>query len=402
VLTSEVQADGSELLLIVPLAGAPEGVDEAGAFDDADADLELPPEFFATLRRRPVRGGCVIEFGERTIDVRRVSAVAVGDGDLESWFVVAAIDPGSNEASDWLDCARLLSKVTAVRSVCPALGVEAFDSETRGTVLVSMLVDDPSAVPVVADHLRTRAPASESVVKLDESDSAHPASGDGPVTRRVMTRRTCGFVIAGAASTSYFTRKLPRELNDQYMLAVAMLHWQRRHLLQILEGAQQIWAQTDGGAKGVERSSSIRRRFESLTELRGRYARLAASGTFGPVFESTNQARFWQELKDVYGVIDRYQEVSDTLDTLGQSIETEAGLRLERLLAFFALVLGVPSLIFGVFGGNIGGLTTSNTVSWLLVTFIFAVCLVIGGAAYISAVGVGADRRRRRRRRGLR
>ncbi len=403
-IESQVQADGSQILVVIPLAAPPAGDDEVDAFAGADADLELPSEFFATLRRRRVRGVCDFEVGNRRIGVLSASAVAVGDGDLEAWFAVAAIDPGSTQVVDWLECARVLSKVDAVRVACPVLGVDAFDSETRATVLVSMLIDDPAEVAAVADHLRTRAPATEAVVKLDDAGSGDvdkPTPG-GPVTRRVSTRRTSGFVIAGAGSSSFFTEKLPRELNEQYVLAVAMLHWQRRHLLQLLQGAQQIWAQTDGGARGVERSSSIRRRFDNLTDLRSRHARLVASGTFGPVFESTNQARYWAELREVYGILDRYQEVADTLDTLGQSIETEAGLRLERLLAFFALVLGVPSLIFGVFGANIGGLTTSDALSWIVVTLVFALCLVVGGAAYITAVGLGADRRRRRLRRGLR
>ena len=401
-LDVDVQVDGSELLLVVPLAGPPQDMGEPDSFSAVDADLELPPEFFATLRRFAVPGEFVVELGARSVWVRRASVVAVGDGDLEAWFAVLGFDPASTGIADWLDCARVLSKADVVADVCSAVGIEPLDAAARGTVLVSVLVDDPSSVADVADHLRTRAPSSELVVRLDASEGSPAGSLNGAVLRRVVTRRTCGFVIGGADSSAFFSKTLPRELDNQYMLAVVILHWQRRHLLTILEGAQQIWAQTDGGSRGVERSTSIRRRFDELTELRGRYARLVSSGTFGPVFESMTQARFWADLKDIYGVIDRYQEVSDALDTLGQSIETEAGLRLERLLAFFALVLGVPSLIFAVFGANIGDLTRSGAVSWVLVTVIFIVSLTVGAAAYIGAVGRNTARPAKRNRRGLR
>ena len=75
---------------------------------------------------------------------------------------------------------------------------------------------------------------------------------------------------------------------------------------------------------------------------------------------------------------------------------------MERLLAFFALVLGVPSLIFAVFGANIGDLTRSGVVSWALVTVIFIVSLTVGAAAYIGAVGRNTARPAKRNRRGLR
>ncbi len=169
---AEMGSEGSELLLVVPLAAPPLGVDEPDPFAGVDTDLELPPAFFSTLCRRRVPGEFVVVLAGRDVGVGGVAAVAVGSGDLESWFAVVAIDPQSTRVGDWLDCARLLSKVEVVLDVCSEAGVEPFDAATRGTVLVSMLLEEALSVSAVADQLGTRAPAHELVVRLDGSSSS--------------------------------------------------------------------------------------------------------------------------------------------------------------------------------------------------------------------------------------
>ena len=215
---------------------------------------------------------------------------------------------------------------------------------------------------------------------------------------RVVTRRTCGFVAGDTAGSEHFSTKFPVEVEYQYLIAVVLAMWQLLELNDILAAAQAVWRHdSEVAPRGwslLVRSRSLRRRVAELNELRARHARLTGTGSFGPVFDSGSQSRFWIEVQEAMGIRRRYDEVRDALDNLSEATETQASLNLERLLAFFTLVIGVPSLAFTVLGVNIDRLTSDSGLSGSWVVTVLLICLVVGAAAFLVANGTGRSNRK--------
>ena len=152
--------------------------------------------------------------------------------------------------------------------------------------------------------------------------------------------------------------------------------------------------QTETGA-GWKRGRAISRRLSQLRSLRHRHAVLIASGTFGPAFDSGSQAQFWDEIQERFAIGARRQQLDSALDALAGTAEIQASTNLERILGFFTLVVGVPSLVFAVLGVNIDQVTSnSEGVSVVLALGIFVACLSLGAGAFLLMSGYFSAGRR--------
>lgn len=375
----------SQLLVVIPLSDTPTGEDQKAPFREIDPDVNLPSSFFAGLRRRTLDvPPSVLSNGDHHVTVNGAQAIGVGEGDLEGWFLVVDVAPRSGGLEEWLRIARALSKSEWAEVICRHIGSERASSDTRGTVLASLMLTETADVKQVADHLATRAPFGEQLVRLSDT-GATPLS---ELQYQVVTRRTCGFVTGNTGDSKFFKHKFADEIRNQYLLAVVLADWQAIQLGEILNLAHGIWGDSLVARGVLTRAARLRDRFERLNQLRVRHAQLVGSGSFGPAFDSGSQSRFWRELEAATGMRQRYDEVNDALSTLAQSTETEASLNLENLLAFFTLVIGVPSLAFTVLGVNITRLTSDTGLSVVLVTAVLLMCLVVGAAAYFLFSGL--------------
>lgn len=403
----DVLLDTSRLFIVVPVKGEfssdASGRDDHQPFVDIDSDIDVPDAFFKTLKRRALSVAAQdVDASEdpNPIWILGAELVGVGSGGSAAQFLVVDAAPDGPRLATWLEVARRASKTEWAEALCRACGVEPRRADTRGIVLTSLVLagtPDPEQVNKVALHLATRAPFSERLIRVDGAGEVE-ISG---VRYRVVTRRTCGFVTGDTGGSDFFDRKFHLEVEHQYLVAVILSMWQLLELSEILSKAQGIWdddpSDSQQTSNPLARSGSLRRRVTELNDLRARYARLTGTGSFGPVFDSGSQSRFWTEVQEAMGIRRRYDEVRDALANLSDSTETQASLNLERLLAFFTLVIGVPSLAFTVLGVNIDRLTSDSGLSGSWVVMVLLLCLVVGAAAFLVANGTGPTSRRRGR-----
>jgi hypothetical protein len=405
----------SRLYLVVPVQGSPTGWSTSATslvlgpctdFSDIDSDVDLPAPFFRTLRRHSVEVTPeVVEVGDQpgqSVAVVGADIIGVGAGPAERWFLVVDLADPDGTLESWLDAARRVTKVDWSARLCDHFALEPLAGDVRGEVVTSLQLDgapSPDEVMEVALHLATRAPCTEEIQRSNDV-GATPISND---RYRVVTRRSCGFVAGDPKGSEHFLEKFPVEVGNQYLLAVVLVNWQLSELNEILASVNEVWGDEPDRSESqqgfLRRRRELGRRFARLNELRGRHARLVGTGSFGPVFDSGSQARFWEEVQGALGVHRRLQEVDDALQSLGQTTETEASLNVDRLLAFFTLVIGVPSLAFTVLGVNIDRLTSDSGLSGPWVVMLLLSCLLVGLAGFLAAYGHGLDRLGRRRKR---
>jgi Mg2+ and Co2+ transporter CorA len=182
------------------------------------------------------------------------------------------------------------------------------------------------------------------------------------------------------------------------LLTTVLTMWQRMWAELMLGQVQRIWSTTET-QKGLRRGKAVSDRLVRLRELRNQHAVLIASGTFGPVFDSGSQAEFWTDVQAAFAIDKRREELDKALDALAAAAEVEASVNLERLLGFFTLVVGVPSLVFAVLGVNINKVTSrADGIPFLLIVGLFVACLILGAAAFFLAMGFSAPGARRARR----
>ena len=406
----------SRMYLIVPVRGWFDGDSPADqpnpalavptkpglSFKDIDPDVHVPAWFFETLRRRDIE-----QPGERVhldedalgIQVGEAQVVGVGTGDNEAWFAVVDLADRDADLEQWLEVARQATKAEWTERICDHFGLKATHGDVRSQIVVSLhLRDRPSDDDLVdvARHLATRAPFQEKLQRSEELGEQKVGEG----RYRVVTRRAAGFVASNPDQSTFFDEKFPKELDNQYVLAVVLANWQLSQLSDILDDANSMWDdEPDGRLPWLFRGSRVaRHNFETLTDLRARHARLTASGTLGPVFDSGSQGQFWDELQSAMSVHRRLGEVDQMLQSAALTVETQASMNLERLLAFFTLVIGVPSLAFTVLGVNIDRLTSDSGLStaWVIAMLI-ATCAIGLAAFYIANGGVRRKARRAQR-----
>lgn len=399
---SSLDVTRSRLYLVVPVRGHPAewathrpalALGACADFSDIDSDVDLPAAFFSTLRRHTVQMAPAAVVGDEpgeSVAVLGAQVIGVGLGAAERWFLVVDLaDPGGTLES-WLDAARRVIKVEWTARLCAHFALEPWAQDIRGEVVTTLQLGGsprPDEVREVALHLATRAPCAE---ELQRSNGV----GESPISDdryRVVTRRTCGFVSGDPRGSEHFLAKFPEEVGNQYLLAVVLANWQLTELNEILAMVNDVWgddAQASGAEHGfLRRRRELGRRFAGLNELRARHARLVGTGSFGPAFDSGSQARFWEEVQQALGIHRRLEEVDAALQSLGQTTETEASLNVDRLLAFFTLVIGVPSLAFTVLGVNIDRLTSDSGLSGPWVVTLLLSCLLVGLGAFLAAYG---------------
>ncbi len=432
-----VDCDRGVVLAIVPLkaVGLFDDPFEPGAgwsgFEEIDPDVDLPSRCFRGIKQRavpigdrsqiqiPPKAARAGMFGDDTpekpgadAELRRLRIivvdpqsregsspggsrirwkreVAVSPSSLRSEFLVAEVAPIRSEESCLVDLAKALSSDRAAGALAERVDRAPLHSDTRASVLVVAYADGGIDGRVkLAGHLATRAPFGEELWKTDGT-GVKPLS-DHHV--RFVTPRVSGFVADATGSSDFFENKFVPEVRMQYTLAQVLTVWQRIWMDELLSGVQDAWSETNH-SKGLVRSRSSHDRLERLRVLRNQHAVLIASGTFSPVFESGSQLEFWEEFQKVHGIAQRRQELDEALQALAEAAEIEASVNLERLLAFFTLVVGVPSLVFAVLGVNISRVTSDTGVSFLLVLLLVALCLLVGAAVYLLASGRGASSR---------
>jgi len=415
--------DRSTMLVILPLASiesqsvsqesdglGQKGGSESG-FDDIDPDVDLPANFFRSLSRRAIpdhaghieldrpSGSTTAGAGNEriSIGIAHVSVVGVDSDVVGAEFLVVRALPPSLDPGDWFDSAKVLSSVEASRALCSPdiLGGpprSPRSDDTRPTVLLAAYhtgtADDRETY---AAHLATRAPLSQELWRRPELTGVRSLSDHHC---RFITPRIIGFVVDAAGGAGHFERKFLEELDAQYLLGVVLTLWQRVWMEQMLGEIQDTWMQTETGA-GWKRGRAISRRLSQLRSLRHRHAVLIASGTFGPAFDSGSQAQFWDEIQERFAIRARRQQLDSALDALAGTAEIQASTNLERILGFFTLVVGVPSLVFAVLGVNIDQVTSnSEGVSVVLALGIFVACLSLGAGAFLLMSGYFSAGRR--------
>lgn len=360
-------------------------------FKDIDPDVRLPSWFFESLQRRTVAGeDDTVHLDDDGFGIRVVGAdvFGAGLGESEAWFAVIDLADPDGNLEQWIEVARRATKAKWTSEICRHLKLNSLRGDVRSQIVVSLqLLGMPSEDDFrdTTGHLSTRAPFAEQLQKSNESDAAEVGEG----RYRVVTRRLAGFVAGDPGGSEFFAERFPKEIENQYLLAVVLANWQLNQLSDILDQANAMWAdEPDGPLPTLFRGSrAAQRNFETLKGLRERHARFTASGTLGPVFDSGSQGQFWNALQDAMSVHRRLSEVDQMLQSAAMTVETQASMNLERLLAFFTLVIGVPSLAFTVLGVNIDRLTSDSGLSTAWVIAMLVATFAVGLAAYYVANG---------------
>lgn len=318
-----------------------------------------------------------------TVEVVRFSWIGT-----ETYFLVVGLRPRTMTSNCWLEVARMASKSVVVTDICTAFGVKPAGDNTRGVIVASFQVAgeksesvgsgtaQPAGIERVAQHLATRAPVAEEIARTRGLETKLSEA-----QHMVVTRRTCGFVTADLGSSKFFEKKFPLEIEGQYLLAVLLATWQ----LLILNG---LVTEVNAAWKDVkEKGHDLRGSVKEVNRLRDQYARFVGTSSLGPVFDSRTQATFWAQVQTAFAVRQRADEVKESLSALGQTMDIRAGMRVEGILAFFTLVIGVPSLAFTVLGVNIDRLTSDSGLSGLWAALLFAGCVAVGAASYFYMHG---------------
>lgn len=399
----------SRMYLVAPVVGTPaswakragdgsgpvplDAIDPADTFSGIDHDVDLPDAFFSTLmKRRLVVEPDATPLIASTTAIRAdgASVVGVSSGDAEAWFLVVDLRDPDGDFEHWIDVARLAVKPEWSSALCRRFGLELVGGKARTTLVTSLQFEGTPTEMQLRDaalHLATRAPFNETVQGKDDAATRLTAS-----RFRVVTRRVAGFVAGDHGGSAHFMTKFPEEIGEQYLLAVILANWQVAVLNRILVNANMIWdgngaEQTAARKVPFDKNRRLRQQFDELIKLRGQYARLTTSGSLGPVFDSGSQGAFWDELQDATRVRRRLDEVNEALQNAAVTIETQANLNLERLLAFFTLVIGLPSLAFTVLGVNINRLTSESGLSGFWVVALLVACLALGVVAFFLVSG---------------
>lgn len=390
-------------------------------FADIDPDVDVPQAFFRNLRRHticdepvevtipgshPPAGAAASEKPDVQLIVERLEVFGVEAPDVPSHFLVATVRPRTSSDEAWLDAAKALSTTRAseplLATVAPyGLDKPAWSTDTRPAVLVAAYLEGSQEQREgLASHFATRAPLSDELWRKPEMTGVDAISDHHC---RFVTPRISGFVVEAGGQARHFQGKFLAEVRSQFLLAIVVTLWQRTWMEWILGAIQDIWQETESHS-GLRRGQAVSRRLVRLRNLRNRHAVLIASGTFGPMFDSGSQAAFWDRIQRVYGVKQRRQELDEALNALAEAAEIEASVNLERLLGFFTLMIGVPSLVFAVLGVNINKVTSqTDGVSLLLILGLFVACLIVGAGAFFVASGsfaASSSRSTRRRSTG--
>lgn len=322
--------------------------------------------------------------------VELLELIGVGVGPVRSEFVVATLRPESSDQRAWFDAAKAMSATSAVASLVELLddaGIAhgVIPPDERPVVLLAAYHEGSREDrETFAAHLATRAPLTQPLWRSPELTGVVALSEHHC---RFVTPRITGFVVEAGGGADHFETKFLSEMSAQYLLGVVLTLWQREWMEQMLDDIQATWEDTEGDGRR-HRSDALRRRLTMLRSLRHRHAVLITSGTFGPVFGAGSQAMFWDELQARFDIQRRRSELDEALSALGSAAEIQASANLERLLGFFTLVVGVPSLVFAVLGVNINKVTSeADGVPVVFIVGLFVACLIIGAGAFMLTSG---------------
>jgi hypothetical protein len=187
------------------------------------------------------------------------------------------------------------------------------------------------------------------------------------------------FVAFDAPATDFFRRELPDHLRVRYFLLYLLALHQRFTLIQLSEAVSDHW---------LGRTASERER--AFERIEDRLLTFTARGYFTQVMQHEHHHRIYRRWQEVFQLDELYREVSDEVHAMHSlllvrrsQLEEAATRRLERLVGFLGLVIGIPALVLAFLDINLRGVTTAQE------GLPFSVAALIAGAALVLGILTG-------------
>jgi hypothetical protein len=157
------------------------------------------------------------------------------------------------------------------------------------------------------------------------------------------------FVGCDVPKTEFFQQTLPDHLSRQYFLLFLITLHQRFALMMLSDIVAKHWLVRPGTTSETEREKT----FENIL---GNLFSFTTRGYFAQVMQQEHHHRCYRKWQETFQLERLYSEVSKEIQEIHNYLLicrteriqqiSEGQQRLERLLSFFAWVLGIPSLIF--------------------------------------------------------
>jgi hypothetical protein len=175
-----------------------------------------------------------------------------------------------------------------------------------------------------------------------------------------------GFVGFDLPRTGYYGQ-LHHQLAREYQLCTLFVLQQRHALLELMRSVGEAWLE----AKVGKRVRAFRTIQESLHSLMAR-------GMTSQLMQRRAPHRFYGALQSNLQVNELYEQVRSSVSDLNEAVRMQLNERIERNIALFALLFGVPSVVLTFLGINIRGLTAPDAITLRLALAFVALALLVG------------------------
>jgi len=196
------------------------------------------------------------------------------------------------------------------------------------------------------------------------------------------------FLACDAPKREFFQATLPAHIRSHYFLVFMLTLQQRFVLMSLSQKVADKWL-----IEGKSPAELTEGRFKAFAQIRDRFLEFTARGYFTQVMQREHHQRFYRKWQEVFQIRDLYEEVRDEVREMYQYLQsqrTEAEEKRARRFGIWistvALLVVIPTIVFGFLGINIRnftsaadtGLTVRQALLWSAVGTVGLVLLAWG------------------------